>query len=216
MLKKWGEVVLHKNGTVRLIVSDGLRNRLLRTAERVDKATLLYGAGGIYWELPRIGTALVLKRKSFWGYFLLALAALVALGGSHVRTVAKNAPRIFDTILDKEDVVAEISPEGGLTITLADKPWKGMTLRLEAGEFDIRQARTFITALRKEYYSALSGFSVPVTIIEYGRQTDENRLHPYHSCIRPFRLDGKHEKRCYWRLQHIYERTASPPQESRH
>lgn len=146
--EEWGEIVLHKNGTVRLLASDVLKSRLLRTAERVDKAALMYGAGA-FMGIAAAGTALVLKRKTVWGYLLFALAALVALGSSRVRTVAKNAPRILDTLLDKSDVAAELSPEGNLTVTLANKPWKGTTLRFEAGEFNLKQATAFIAALQK-------------------------------------------------------------------
>ncbi|MBC7805562.1 MAG: hypothetical protein H7145_05370 [Akkermansiaceae bacterium] len=144
---EWGEITLHQNGTVRLSAGEGLRSRLLRTGERVDKAALMYGAGA-FMGIAAVGTALVLKRRTLWGYLLLALAGLVALSGSGVRTVARKAPRLFERLLDKNDVSAVISPEGGLTITLADRPWRGTTLRFEAGEFDMRQATAFISLLR--------------------------------------------------------------------
>lgn len=144
----WGEVVLYKNGTVRLYAGDGLRGRLLRTAERVDKAALLYGATA-FMGFAAAGAGLVVKRKTGWGYIMLALAALTALFGSGVRAATKNAPRLFDTLFDRGDVTADVSPEGGLTVTLADKPWKGTALRFEAGEFDPAQAAAFVAALRR-------------------------------------------------------------------
>ena len=142
--KSW----LDKNGTVRLHAGEGLRNRLLRTADRVDRATLMYGATA-FMGFAAIGAALITRRKTLWGYICLALAAIVALGGSGVRRVAKQAPRLLDTIFPKADVAADLSPDGGLTFTFADKPWKGTVLHFAAGEFDLAQATAFIAALRK-------------------------------------------------------------------
>lgn len=144
----WGEIVLTKSGAVRLYAGAGLRSRLLRTADRVDRATLMYGATA-FIGCAAVGATLVARRKTVWGFVWLLIAGLVALGGSGVRRVAKRAPRLFDTAFAKSDVAADLSPEGGLTITLADKPWKGTALRFEAGEFDLGQATAFIAALRR-------------------------------------------------------------------
>ncbi|MBC8139133.1 MAG: hypothetical protein H8F28_24940 [Fibrella sp.] len=144
---EWGELILDKNGIVRLSASDSLRDRLLRTAQRVDHAALMYGASA-FMGIAAIGTTLIVKRKTVWGYLFLALAALVAIGGSDVRRIAKNAPRILDTLTNKNNVSAAISREGALTIMLANKPWKGTTLRFEAGEFNLSEAIDFIAALK--------------------------------------------------------------------
>lgn len=143
---EWGEITLRENGTVRLSASDTLKGRLLRTADRIDKAALMYGAGG-FMAVASAGAALVVKRRTLSGYILFVLAALLALGGSRVRTLAKSATRLFDTPLDKKDVSAAITVDGALTITLAKKPWKSTTFRLESGEFDSAQAAHFIAKL---------------------------------------------------------------------
>lgn len=143
-----GEVTLHKDGTVRLHAGEGLRNRLLRTADRVDQAALLYGATA-FMGIAALGTTLVLKRRRTVGFVTLALAGLTALGASGVRVAAKRAPLLFDTLFEKEDVQAHIAGDGALTVTLAGKPWRGITLRFEIGEFDPGQAARFITSLRR-------------------------------------------------------------------
>ncbi len=145
---EWGELVLLQNGTVRLRAGDGLRRRLTQTADRVDRAALLYGATA-FMGIAALGTTLVLKRKTVWGYLLLLFAALTALGGSQVRGVARRAPKRFDTCIDKNQVDAKMHSEGAMTITLSDKPWKGTVLRLETGEFNRHHAAAFIAALKK-------------------------------------------------------------------
>ena len=144
----WGEVVLTKSARVRLHAGDGLRRRLLSTADKVDRAALMYGASA-FMGAAAIGAALVLRRNTGWGYVWLVIAGLIALGGSGVRVAAKQAPRLFDTLFAKDKVVAALSPAGGLTVTLADKRGQGTVLRFAAGEFDIREATAFIAALRK-------------------------------------------------------------------
>ncbi len=144
----WGEITLFPDGSARLTAGDGLRARLARTADRVDKAALLYGSGA-FMAVASVGTAFILRRKNGWGYFLFVVAALIALSGSRLRTAARNAPRVFDSALEKGAVVARLSDTGILTITLTGEPWKATTLRLEPGEFDPQQAREFIAALHE-------------------------------------------------------------------
>lgn len=145
---EWGEFVLLQNGTVRLRAGEGLRRRLTQTADRVDRAALLYGATA-FMGIAALGTTLVLKRKTVWGYLLLLFAALTALGGSHVRGIAQRAPKLFDTWIDKDRVDVKMHSDGSVIITLSDKPWNGTVLRLEAGEFNRHHAAAFIVGLKK-------------------------------------------------------------------
>ncbi|MBC8141581.1 MAG: hypothetical protein H7Y38_09090 [Armatimonadetes bacterium] len=137
-----GEIVLDKNGTVRLHTGDDLRNKLLRTADRVDRATLMYGATA-FMGCAAIGAMLITRRKTVWGYLFLLLAGMVAFAGSGIRRVAKTAPRLFDTAFPQADVSADLSPEGGLTVTLGTT-----TLQFAPGEFDPAEASEFIATLR--------------------------------------------------------------------
>jgi hypothetical protein len=152
----WGEITLYEDGTVRLSASDALKGRLVRTSERVDKAALMYGAGG-FMAIAGIGTTLIVKRRTFLGYLFLVVAALLALGGSRVRTIAKTAPRVFDTAFERHDIVATIAEDGALTVTFTRSPWKGATFRFEPGEFNLSQAHQFIDALKTRSSRSESG-----------------------------------------------------------
>lgn len=143
-----GEIILDNAGTVRLRAGEGLRSQLLRTADRVDRATLLYGATA-FMGFATVGTTLITRRKTGWGYLFLLLAALVALAGGGVRRVAKNAPRLLDTAYPKENVAAELSPDGALTLVLAGGGANKAAIRLDAGEFDRAQATAFLAALHR-------------------------------------------------------------------
>lgn len=140
-------MTLHANDAVRFSADESLRSRLLGTARRIDDAALMYGAGG-FMGIAALGTALIVKRKTVWGYLLLALAALTALGGSRIRTLARNAPRIFDTPVAKDAVSASIDTTGDMTVTFTGSPWKTITLRFGPDEYDRAEAATFIAALR--------------------------------------------------------------------
>ena len=153
--EEWGEIRLLSTGQVRLHASDELRGRLFRTADRVDRAALMYGATA-FMGVAALGTTLVLKRKTVWGYLCLLLAGLLALGGSGVRTAAKSAPRLLDRLFDASEVVAEATPEGGFTLTLPGKPFKNTTIHLQAGEFNPTQAAAFLAALRPGVFGGVS------------------------------------------------------------
>ena len=144
---EWGEVVLHGDGSVRLRAGDVLRGRLADTANRVDRAALMYGATG-FMGVAAVGTALVLKRRALWGYVMLFFAALIAVGASWLRVAARDSAKLLDADSPRESVHVKLLPEGGLTITFAHTPPSVIVLRLEAGEFDSVQASNLIALLK--------------------------------------------------------------------
>lgn len=151
--EEWGELTLDTDGRVVLSVSDSLKSRFLRTADRVDKAALLYGSS-VFMGTVTLGAALVLKRKTVWGYLLFLLSAALAVVGSQARSAARNVPNIFDTYWNKEDVSVAITPDGDLTIRLSDKRRQGILLRVAPGEYNLANATAFSEQLRVEAATA--------------------------------------------------------------
>lgn len=137
-----GEIAINAAGMVRLYAGDGLRSRLLRTADRVDRAALMYGATA-FMGFAAAGATLIVRRKAVWGYLLMLLAGLIAIAGGDVRRKTKNALRLLDTAFPASGVSANLSPHGDLTVTLGDT-----TLSFAPGEFDVPEATAFVAALR--------------------------------------------------------------------
>lgn len=139
----WCEAVLNPDGTVTFRAGDGLRARLAATGDRLDKKALMYGASA-FMGLSAVGATLVLKRKPAWGFLTLLLAALVAVFGSRVRTIARAGFDPFDVPLDRDRMTHAGILDGSLTFMIAHGSLS-YSLSAPAGAYDAGEAAAFLT-----------------------------------------------------------------------
>ena len=146
---EWCEATLHTNGTMTFHAGEALRTRLADTGDRLDKKAVMFGASA-FMGLSAIGATLVLKRKPAFGFVTLFLAALVALFGSRVRTVAQTAFHPFDTPLGK-DRVQQVGIEDGRLVFVIAFGVVRYTLSARVGEYDAHEAEAFVAAWTKTH-----------------------------------------------------------------
>lgn len=144
-----GEVVLRSDGTIQILPTPALRERLSEFAAKVDLTALKWGSSAIV-GIATVGAGFYLKG---WRPLAYATLALSGATGLVARSARKAAQEWADTVLSPHPLSrVRIMPEAQdlrFDIAAGTGPLMRGAFRLHEGEFSLAEAKVFLLAVSK-------------------------------------------------------------------